>query len=84
MWKDSKANSEAGVADLGPAVEVEQAMGAGQLAAHQPLPLHHAAGLPAMQVVDWCHHHHVCEVEKKWVMFTWIRLSNFMDKVLCM
>lgn len=64
------------MADLGPAVEVKQAMGAGQLAAHQPLPLHHAARLPTMQVVDGCHHHHVCvvgdmteyqtETERKW------------------
>lgn len=57
----SKANSEAGAADLGPTVEVEQAVGAGQLAAHQPLSLHQAARLPAVQVVDGCHHHHICE-----------------------
>lgn len=62
MWNNSKTNSETGVADQGPAVEVEQAMGAGQLAAHQSLPLHHAARLPPMQVVDGCHHHHICVV----------------------
>lgn len=60
MWEGSRTNCKTGAADLGPAKEVEQAMGAGQLAAHQPFPFHHAAGLPAMQVVDGCHHHHVC------------------------
>lgn len=53
-------NSETVAADLSPAEEVEQAVDTGQLAAHQPLPLHHAARLPAVQIIDGCHHHHVC------------------------
>lgn len=61
QWtKGNRTNRETRAADLGPAVEVEQAMGAGQLATHQPLALHHAARLPPMQVVDGRHHHHVC------------------------
>lgn len=56
----SGTNGETGAADLGPAEQVKQAVDAGQLAAHQPLPLHQAARLPAMQVIDGCHHHHVC------------------------
>ena len=61
MWNGFKTNCETGSAELGPTEEVEQPVGAGQLAAHQPLPLHHAARLPSMQVVDGRHHHHVCK-----------------------
>lgn len=57
----SGTNSEAGASDLGPAEQVEQAVDTGQLAAHQPFPLHQAARLPSVQVIDWRHHHHVCK-----------------------
>ncbi len=63
--KHSGTDGETGAADLGPAEQVKQTMDAGQLAAHQPLTLHHAAGLPAMQVIDGCHHHHVCKEERE-------------------
>lgn len=59
----SRTYSETGVADLRPTEEVEEAMDAGQLAAHQPFPLHHAARFPAVKVIDGGHHHHVCGVE---------------------
>lgn len=65
LQKQSGTYGETGVADLSPAKEVEEAMDAGQLTAHQPFPLHHATRLPAVEVVDGGHHHHVCGGEAR-------------------
>lgn len=59
----STTYGETGVADLSPTEEVEEAMDAGQLTAHQPFALHHATRLPAVKVIDGGHHHHVCGAE---------------------
>lgn len=60
VGREGTTHGETGVADLSPAEEVEEAMDAGQLTAHQPLTLRQGAGLAAVQVVDGRHHHHIC------------------------
>lgn len=61
MVKKKKPNCETDSVDLGPAKEVKESMGAGQLTAHQPLSFHQAARLPSVHVIDGCHHHHIWE-----------------------
>lgn len=63
--EEYSAYGEAGAADLSPAEEVEQAVDAGQLAAHQSLAFHQGGGVTAVQVVDGRHHHHVCRGNRR-------------------
>lgn len=71
---ESSAYGEAGAADLSPAEEVEQAVDAGQLAAHQPLALHQGGRVAAVQVVDGRHHHHVCSGNRRTTTQTTVTL----------
>lgn len=48
------------VAELRPAIEVQEAVDAADLAPHEPLPLGQVQGVSSVEIIDGSHHGEVC------------------------
>lgn len=56
----SAPHRDIGVAELRPAIEVQETVDTADLAPHKPLPLGQVQGVGSVEVIDGCHHGEVC------------------------
>lgn len=54
------AHCDIGVAQLGPAIEVQESVDTADLAPHEPLPFGQVQGVSRVEVINGCHHGDIC------------------------
>lgn len=54
------AHRDIGVAQLGPAIEVQESVDTADLAPHEPLPFGQVQGVSGVEVINGCHHGDIC------------------------